>query len=418
MVEVAEREAEAQRLEAEIAEVCGLLHATTGRLVELIAKVLETEAWQGWGIRTAEQWVAWKCGVSPGRAHSLVAMARRLGELPETKAALEAGELSEDQAAVVCKRAPAHVDGEVATLARSATVTQLRRVLSSYSFETPLRPESEQPEEARRVSFGYTDEGSWSLSALLPADEGALWERALSVARDELFRAGEHDKGAHAQPASVSWADALVAVADRSLAPGASSRPHRDRHLVMLHVEAKETEVCGHVHLGPGLPHGLRRFLSCDSRVRPVLEAGGQAVSVGRAFRTVPERTRVVIEDRDRGCRLPGCERARWLHVHHIEHWEDGGPSDTLNLVCLCSRHHRQHHLGKLGIKGNADEPAGLIFTDERGRVLAGSGPPTPPTGTLDDTAKRLRVPPGSWSHPTGETLDLRWVHFHEPRAG
>jgi hypothetical protein len=96
--------------------------------------VLETEAWQGWGIRSAEQWVAWKCGISPTRARTLVTMARRLGELAETKAAFEAGELSEDQAAVVCRRAPAHVDGEVATLARAATVVQLRRVLSSYSF--------------------------------------------------------------------------------------------------------------------------------------------------------------------------------------------------------------------------------------------------------------------------------------------
>jgi hypothetical protein len=109
-----------------------------------------------------------------------------------------------------------------------------------------------------------------------------------------------------------------VAGADRSLAPGASIRPHRDRPLVLLHVEAREGEVGGHVHLGPGLPQGLRRFLSCDSRVRPVLEAGGNAVSVGRVFRTVPERTRSVVEDRDRGCRVPGCERSRWLHVHHL----------------------------------------------------------------------------------------------------
>jgi hypothetical protein len=217
---------------------------------------------------------------------------------------------------------------------------------------------------------------------------------------------------------SVSWADALVAVADRSLAPGASSRPHRDRHLVLLHVETGQGESNAHVHLGPGLPQGLRRFLSCDSRVRPVLEAGGRAVSVGRAFRTVPGRTRVVVEDRDRGCRVPGCERSRWLHVHHIEHWEDGGASDTQNLVCLCSRHHRLHHLGKLGIRGNADRPGSLTFTDERGRVLAGSGPPTPPATNLKETARQLSIPPGSWSHPTGETLDLRWVHFDEPRAG
>src|SRR5688572_1005180 len=102
-----------------MAQVCGLMNAATGRLVSLIARVLETEAWQGAGIRSASQWVAWKGGVSPARARSLVLMARRLGELPETRKAFEAGELCEDQVAVVCRHAPASVDAQAAELARS-----------------------------------------------------------------------------------------------------------------------------------------------------------------------------------------------------------------------------------------------------------------------------------------------------------
>ncbi|MGI9023331.1 MAG: DUF222 domain-containing protein, partial [Acidimicrobiales bacterium] len=75
-------------LEGEIAAVCGTLNVAAGRLVSLIAKALESESWAGAGIHSAEQWVAWKCGVSLGRARSLVAMARRLPELPECSAAL------------------------------------------------------------------------------------------------------------------------------------------------------------------------------------------------------------------------------------------------------------------------------------------------------------------------------------------
>jgi hypothetical protein len=262
-------------------------------------------------------------------------------------------------------------------------VSELRRALPGSS--------SEQQEE-RRVSFGYTEEGSWSLWALLPADEGTLWERALATAREELFRTAVQD----GEGKLLSWADAFVGVADRSLAPGAATRPHRDRHLVLLHMETQDAQANGHLHLGPGLSHGLRRFLSCDSRVRTVVEAGGKAVSVGRAFRTVPERTRIVVEDRDRGCRVPGCERSRWLHVHHIVHWEDGGTTDTSNLVCLCSRHHRMHHLGNLGIRGAADEPGGLEFTDDRGRELTGSTRPTPPEVPLWEAARRLGIRHGA----------------------
>ena len=69
-----------------MAEMCGLLHAATARLVGLIGQVLATGAWPGFGIRSAEHWVTWKCGVSARRARELVGMARRLPEFPETRA--------------------------------------------------------------------------------------------------------------------------------------------------------------------------------------------------------------------------------------------------------------------------------------------------------------------------------------------
>lgn len=222
------------------------------------------------------------------------------------------------------------------------------------------------------------------------------------AARDELFQGGDHDSGATATQGVVGWADALIAMADRSL--GAASRPHRG-HLVLLHVGTEpHADVGGHLHLGPGLSDGLRRFLSCDVRVRPVLEAGGLPASVGRAFRTVPDRTRMVIEERDRGCPVPGCERTRWLHVHHVQHWEDGGTSDTPNLIALCHRHHRLHHLGRLGISRNADDPDGMAFTDERGRQW-------PIVGDRYHPANHSSTPPG------GSTS--RWAVGHtRPASG
>ncbi|MCA1657660.1 MAG: HNH endonuclease [Actinobacteria bacterium] len=381
-----ETEATAAQLEEEIAEVCGVVNAATGRLVGLIGRVIETEAWQGHGIRSAEQWVAWKCGVSPGRARRLVAMARRLGELPHTRAGLEAGELSEDQVAVVCRHAPACTDAEMAAFARHATVGQLRRTLAGYAFADtpPESPDAPPPEEARRVDFGPTDAGGWRLSAVLAPDEGAL-----------------------------------VAMADRSL--GGRPRPHRDRHLVVVHVGG---DGGARLHLGPGLGPGLGRYLGCDARVRAVFEAGGRAASVGRAWRSVPGRTRMVVEDRDRGCRVPGCERTRGLQVHHITHWQDGGPTDTPNLLALCARHHRLHHLGRLGIAGDADDADGVVFTDERGRVLAPSGRPTPP-GDLPAAVERLGLPLGTWptppanaSTPSGSTSTSRRrpEHAQTPR--
>ncbi len=151
---------------------------------------------------------------------------------------------------------------------------------------------------------------------------------------------------------------------------------------------------------------------------RAILESGGRAVSVGRAFRIVPERSRVVVE-RDRACRLPGCEHGHHLQIHHITHWEDGGATDTANLVALCPHHHRLHHKGLLGISGKADDPDGLVFTDARGRRLTGCGRPAPPGPHLADASGKRGLTPATYVHPTGERLQNRWVHFNAvvPRA-
>jgi len=330
-------------------------------------------------------------------------MARRLPELPETRSALEAGELAEDQVAVICRHTPVHNDAEVAELARSATVSQLKRALGRNSFtQATADPEPEpEPEERRRVGFGFGDDGWWHLNAVLPADEGALVDRALSVYRQKLMSDDD--------PHNVAWADAMMAMTEASLASEAVARPDYDRHLVVIHVGTDDEGAAnGHVHLGPALPDSLRRFTTCDARARVQHDSKHKPLSVGRSARIVPNRTRLAIEERDGGCRVPGCDRSRWLHVHHIVHWEDGGATDTSNLMALCSTHHRRHHRGELGIEGDADDPDGITFTDARGRPLAPAGTPIPPTGP---------TPRGNWVHPTGERMDDECVVFRDPPA-
>ena len=89
-----------------MAQVCGVLNAATAKLVGLLGQALDTGAYAGVGIGSPEHWVAWKCGMAPGRARKVLAMARRLPELPACRAGLEAGELSEDQVAVICRYTP------------------------------------------------------------------------------------------------------------------------------------------------------------------------------------------------------------------------------------------------------------------------------------------------------------------------
>ena len=99
--------------------------------------------------------------------------------------------------------------------------------------------------------------------------------------------------------------------------------------------------------------------------------------------------------------------------MHHLTHWEDGGPTDPTNLVCLCTAHHRAHHRGELAIEGDPSTATGLVVTDTAtGRVLTGLAGPSPPEQPPAEAAQALGVTDPDWRHPSGERLDRRWVLF------
>jgi len=73
--------------------------------------------------------------------------------------------------------------------------------------------------------------------------------------------------------------------------------------------------------------------------VRPVIDLAATLHSTG--YQPSPTLTEQV-ELRDRTCVFPWCQRpARSCDKDHIVPWEDGGPTTSTNLACLCRRHHR-----------------------------------------------------------------------------
>ena len=159
--------------------------------------------------------------------------------------------------------------------------------------------------------------------------------------------------------------------------------------------------------MGDVLPDALRRYVLCDADVRGLFERGGVLAAMSSRLRTVDDRLRAFVEHRDGGCVVPGCAQRRWLHIHHIQHWEDGGPTESPNLCALCPTHHRVLHAGLLTITGDPNIPFGLVIRDRHGRELR-PPPPTPPDQAPD------RPPPRPFHHPTGERLDWRYAGWSE----
>src|SRR5690242_723136 len=100
----------AERLEAlfdELAELTGQRNAIDGRIVQIVAEIDGDGLWGATGARSVSALVAWKTGVSPHNADTIVAVARRSAELPRCTAGLREGRVSLDQVAVIAERAGA-----------------------------------------------------------------------------------------------------------------------------------------------------------------------------------------------------------------------------------------------------------------------------------------------------------------------
>jgi hypothetical protein len=198
----------------------------------------------------------------------------------------------------------------------------------------------------------------------------------------------------------VSWADALIDMAERSLAwIGSTSRA--DRYRVYVHVTADDAWI----NAGPRLPeHALRRILD-DTVITPVrFDEAGRAISIGRRSRTIPNHLRRMVLDRDRMCRNPMCANDRHLHIHHITWWSDGGRTDIDGLAGHCDGCHHAIHDGEITVTGNASIPDGLVYRRRDGTLITGPPPPIAP-----DQRPTSRH---AYRHPLGEPLNDHWITF------
>ena len=161
----------------------------------------------------------------------------------------------------------------------------------------------------------------------------------------------------------------------------------------------------GRLHLGPFIDRDLARYLACEAQVIVVAWQDGKLLGINPTERTPNRRLRRVLEHRDGGCAHPLCVQKRWLHAHHIVHWEDNGLTIASNLVMLCPHHHRALHQGDLSIQGDP-EVGTLSFFDARGERIEppplGADPlPSPPPDQLtyrQPYGERLRAIDFAWN--------------------
>ena len=184
-----------ERLEERICELAGHLAAGTCRFLQLVAEFDARRGWASWDLPSCAAWLAWKCQVAPGTAREQVRVARALEGLPVITAEFAAGRMSYAKVRALSRIATAATDADLAEITGTMTAAQCERFVAAY------RKASDDEElanrAARRVRVHVGEDGSVTITARLPATEGAVVLQALRAAADDC----EHPHRLHPDPA-------------------------------------------------------------------------------------------------------------------------------------------------------------------------------------------------------------------------
>ena len=329
-------------------------------VIGTLDRVVEQAADQGdltMGMSCAT-WLSHNLQISSSAAHAQVEMARRLPGLPATAGAFERGDLSPLHTSAVLRSVEQVArGGGDAGLAERAMLHEAgqrdpRNLLRwGLGLLHRLAPEEMEAEEERRHRRRYLRlsevyDGGYTLEGYLDPEAGARFK----VALDGVL--GPRQKGDERSPGERR-ADGLDELVGRVLDSG--ELPERGGQRPHIAITATLDTLLGNpgapaAELDWGFPISgvaLRR-IACDAELTPILlAANGDPLYVGRTRRTAPPRLRRALEQRDRRCIWPGCNRPpEQCDGHHERLWANGGRTGIKQMHLLCRRHHRMVHTG------------------------------------------------------------------------
>jgi hypothetical protein len=327
-----------------------LAWAGLARVCELIGEVDERQSWMEDGATSLIDWVAAKLRLRHNTASRLVAVSRRLRDLPLISERFTTGELSFDQVDALSEMATPDSEADLLERAASLSSATLDRIARRRRGLT--REDERSVWERRRLVRQWNlDESELRFHGRLPGAEGRIFDAAIDSRVDEM---PPNPETGMFDPLQVRAADALTELAATD---GEGGGPVQ--LTVFTDVAALTSDDDGYAELDnmAALSNRTAQRLACDAILESVFKEGGQVIGIGRRSRTVPGWLRRLVYERDGGhCQHPGCRNTRWLQVHHIVAWAQGGPTDLDNLILLCGIHHRWVHERGWHITGPTDQ--------------------------------------------------------------
>ncbi len=339
-------------VEAEICAIASSMAVSRARLLALVGAFDEMAGWRMTGAPSCAHWLASLCDIELATAREQVRTARALRSLPLTRERFDRGELSYAKVRQLTRVATEASEGALLAIAERTPAGLLATALARWQVREDPEGAAVRQQEDRGLSIRTEPTGNRTISVQLPPDQAALVELVVDAeVRDAPADALRTELVPDGSSLRHRRADAFVRLVERAVsrAPDAPAGASgfagvlvRPRTELVVHRRAGGTELAD----GTRLASHVAQLLTCDADLRVMdHRADGSPADVGRRHRLVTPRLRRLVAERDGGrCQYPACESRHFLDVHHIVHWEDGGPTDLANLMLLCGYHHRFVH--------------------------------------------------------------------------
>ena len=329
------------------------------------------------GATSTANWWAQQTRITRAEAHRRTRLAGDLDAVRHqpVRAALAAGEVVPDQAAVIVdavEALPEEVSATIVAQAEGFLLDQAgdhdaralrvlgRRLLEVVDPETADAHEARllaKEEEAARAaaSLRMIEDGHGRCQGRfsIPTLHGAMLKKALLAIAAPKHQAAAQDRSPSPAPVPGRPSDQRLGAAfleyletypaDRLPASGGVSA-------TVVVTMTLETLLGGlkatSLDTGERLSAGQARRLACSAGIIPAVLGGqSQVLDLGRTrrFHTTPQRLALGVAQG--GCTAEGCDWPPGLcHAHHHTPWSRGGTTDLSNGRLLCPRHHALTH--------------------------------------------------------------------------
>jgi len=341
-------------------------------LLELLVRFDDQQAWKQSGASHCAAWMNAEIGISTKLSWEYLRVGRRLQSLPTLQALFRVGKLSWSKVRLITRVADSDNEKTLCHAALDASVTEVKRLCDGYRWCEDDDGDAEitrvmRQWDSRSLTWREASNGSTQIQLVLPPE---LAQAFLNSVEHSLGELGTADNAM-----SQRRADAAVLMAESSLQSAGKAIATADRYQVSVTVDESElasinngsitnnsnnnnepvTPAKRPIIIGAGpIGRETARRIACDCSISVNKTQSGEPVDIGRKSRIWPSAMARAIRERDQQCVWPGCDHSRHLHIHHIQHWADGGSTSVENGVCLCSYHHTLVHEGSYKIEAVA----------------------------------------------------------------